>query len=181
MLIAQSQTSILQIASKFLPLSHLVCGIQFQWPELTDPGLFCCYSQTVFEAQVIPKDSSRLCWRGLRRVTQLKAGSTGASQTFLCPSFLVLISPVLWFQSGQPQCLYMVAQCSKGMCWNRQSWEEAAPTCRTKDFYIHVYAWLVVQSCMILYNFLDCSPPGSSVQGILQARILSGLPFFSSG
>ena len=50
-----------------------------------------------------------------------------------------------------------------------------------KDFYIHVYARLVVQSSLILYNFLDCSPPGSSVQGILQATILSGLPFFPSG
>ena len=28
---------------------------------------------------------------------------------------------------------------------------------------------------------LDCSPPGSSVHGILQARILSGLPFPSPG
>ena len=31
---------------------------------------------------------------------------------------------------------------------------------------------LVTQSCPTLYNFLDCSPPGSSVHGILQARIL---------
>ena len=28
---------------------------------------------------------------------------------------------------------------------------------------------------------MDCSPPGSSVHGILQARILSGLPFPSPG
>ena len=35
----------------------------------------------------------------------------------------------------------------------------------------------VVQSCLILCNPLDYSPPGSSVLGILQARILSGLPF----
>ena len=31
-----------------------------------------------------------------------------------------------------------------------------------------------------LCNSMDCSPPGSSVQGISQARILSGLPFPSS-
>ena len=31
---------------------------------------------------------------------------------------------------------------------------------------------LVAQSCLILFNPLDCSPPGSSVHGILQARIL---------
>ena len=30
----------------------------------------------------------------------------------------------------------------------------------------------VVQSCLILCDLIDCSPPGSSVHGILQARIL---------
>ena len=28
---------------------------------------------------------------------------------------------------------------------------------------------------------MDCSPPGSSVHGILQARVLGGLPFPSPG
>ena len=28
------------------------------------------------------------------------------------------------------------------------------------------------QSCLTLYNFMGCSPPGSSVHGIFQARIL---------
>ena len=33
--------------------------------------------------------------------------------------------------------------------------------------------YLVAQSCStLLWTFLDCSPPGSSVNGILQARIL---------
>ena len=31
---------------------------------------------------------------------------------------------------------------------------------------------LVTQLCLILCNPTDCSPPGSSVHGILQARIL---------
>ena len=31
---------------------------------------------------------------------------------------------------------------------------------------------LVTQSCLPLYNPMDCSSPGSSVHGILQARIL---------
>ena len=31
---------------------------------------------------------------------------------------------------------------------------------------------LVTQSCPTLCDFVDCSPPGSSVHGILQARIL---------
>ena len=31
---------------------------------------------------------------------------------------------------------------------------------------------LVTQSCLTLCNFMDCSPPGSSVRGILQASTL---------
>ena len=30
----------------------------------------------------------------------------------------------------------------------------------------------VAQSCVTLWDPMDCSPPGSSVQGIFQARIL---------
>ena len=40
---------------------------------------------------------------------------------------------------------------------------------------------LVAQWCPTLCNPMDCSPPGSTVRGILQAKILSGLPFPSSG
>jgi len=38
---------------------------------------------------------------------------------------------------------------------------------------------LVAQSCPTLYNPMDWSPPGSSVLGILQARILEwvAIPF----
>ena len=38
---------------------------------------------------------------------------------------------------------------------------------------------LVAQSCLTLCNPMDCSPSGSSVPGILQARILKGvaIPF----
>jgi len=31
---------------------------------------------------------------------------------------------------------------------------------------------LVAQSCLTLYSLMDCSPPGSSVPGTFQARIL---------
>ena len=34
-----------------------------------------------------------------------------------------------------------------------------------------------LQSCPTLCDPMDCSPPGSSVPGILQARAQSGLPF----
>ena len=40
---------------------------------------------------------------------------------------------------------------------------------------------LVGQSCLTLHNSVDCSLPGSSVSGLLQARILGGLPFPSPG
>ena len=36
---------------------------------------------------------------------------------------------------------------------------------------------LVAQSCPTLCNSMDCSPPGFSVHGIFQARILNWLPF----
>ena len=40
----------------------------------------------------------------------------------------------------------------------------------------------VAQSCPTLCNLMDCSPPGSSVHGILQARILEWVAFpFSRG
>ena len=36
---------------------------------------------------------------------------------------------------------------------------------------------LSYQSCPALCNPMDCSPPGSSVHGILQEEYWSGLPF----
>ena len=35
----------------------------------------------------------------------------------------------------------------------------------------------IAQLCLTLRDFIDCSLPGSSVHGILQARILEWLPF----
>ena len=39
---------------------------------------------------------------------------------------------------------------------------------------------LVAQSCLTLCNPVDCSPPGFSVHGILQARILDWVAISSS-
>ena len=40
----------------------------------------------------------------------------------------------------------------------------------------------VTQSCLTLCNHVDCSPPGFSVHGILQARILEWVAIsFSMG
>ena len=39
--------------------------------------------------------------------------------------------------------------------------------------YIYIYKKvLFAQSCLTLCDPMDCSPPGSSVHGVLQARIL---------
>ena len=40
---------------------------------------------------------------------------------------------------------------------------------------------LVAQLCPILWDPMDCSPPTSSVHGILQAKYWGRLPFSSPG
>ena len=40
---------------------------------------------------------------------------------------------------------------------------------------------LVAQFCPTLCDPMDCSPPSSSVHGILQTKILEWKPFLSSG
>ena len=49
--------------------------------------------------------------------------------------------------------------------------EPASPALQ-KHFFTKVSFVLVTQLCSTLCNAMDCSPPGSSVHGILQARIL---------
>ena len=55
----------------------------------------------------------------------------------------------------------------------------------TKDLYAENYACMhakSLQSCDTLCDPTDCSPPGSSIRGILQARILEWVPIsFSRG
>ena len=40
---------------------------------------------------------------------------------------------------------------------------------------------LVIQSCVILCDPMDCSPPGSTDPGIFQARILEGVAISTPG
>ena len=40
---------------------------------------------------------------------------------------------------------------------------------------LHYEVAKLLQSCLTLCNPMDCSPPGSSVYGILQTRILEGV------
>ena len=42
----------------------------------------------------------------------------------------------------------------------------------------NLYVCFLIQSCLTLCDPLDCSPPGSSVHGIFQARILEWVAIF---
>ena len=53
-------------------------------------------------------------------------------------------------------------------------------TCHLSAYYTSVLTCLVSQSCLTLWDPIDCSPPGSSVHGILQARILEWVSMLSS-
>ena len=52
--------------------------------------------------------------------------------------------------------------------------------CSESSFPFNSGLCLVSQSCPVLCNPMDCSPPGSSVHGILQARILEWVAIPSS-
>ena len=49
--------------------------------------------------------------------------------------------------------------------------------CKWTNHFIITLLCAVAQSCLTLCDPMNCSPPGSSVHGISQARILRGLPF----
>ena len=81
--------------------------------------------------------------------------------------------PVAWGRGSE----YFVL-----MLWLLHSYKESCPVldamgqlCAHKGQTL----CLVVQSCLILCDPVDCSPPGSSVHGILQARTLEwvAIPF----
>ena len=52
--------------------------------------------------------------------------------------------------------------------------------CFPSSKHMVIYCYLVVKSCPALCDAMDCSPPGSSVHGIFQARILEWVPISSS-
>ena len=57
-------------------------------------------------------------------------------------------------------------------------WAQVQPLiCRLRSYMLHV---LVAQSCPTLCDPMDCSPPGSSVHGTFQARILEWFAISSS-
>ena len=56
--------------------------------------------------------------------------------------------------------------------WVVRNWLSAGQVCAV--------LWLVAQSCPTLRDPVDCTPPGSSIHGILQARILEWVAMSSS-
>ena len=70
------------------------------------------------------------------------------------------------------------------VCSTPHSWVEAHRMSVSATLSLQWLVWnmpwskvLVTQSCLTLCNPMDCSQPGSSVHGILQARIREWIPF----
>ena len=62
--------------------------------------------------------------------------------------------------------------CPQGFCQQREVTAESLIVKREQCVFVHAKS---LQSCPTLCDPVDCSPPGSSVQGILQARIMGCL------
>ena len=86
--------------------------------------------------------------------------------------------------------LEWVAICfSRGFSWSRDWTWVSRVSCIGRQILYHWATWeapirqvLVTELCPTLCNPMDCSPPGSSVHGILQARILEWVAIsFSRG
>ena len=131
---------------------------------------------------------------GLRRSHQIlgsrnfpgKQREKGNDLTLRMPQFQTL---KVWFiklrQQGSPCApgnlnLRFVHSSSRGQC-------NLAVDFGIKQIWAHHFKWskvkvLVAQLCLTLCDPMDCSPPGSSVHGILQARILEWVAIsFSRG
>ena len=72
-------------------------------------------------------------------------------------------------------------------CWSRQTYGQSALGGKRKPILAVVIlttdaaATKSLQSCLTLCNPMDCSPPGSSIHGILQARVLDWVAIASLG
>ena len=58
------------------------------------------------------------------------------------------------------------------MKWDHGQWSREENRKGKRDLEERLDACVVTQSCLTLGDPMDCSPPGSSVHGILQAKIL---------
>ena len=60
------------------------------------------------------------------------------------------------------------------------SFHNSMVPCMFSKFVLYVFVCVCTQSCPTLYDPMDSSPPGSSVHGIFQARILKWVVIFYS-
>ena len=74
-------------------------------------------------------------------------------------------------------CLFLWWFCSSAFHWPYYSHSNSCWFVQHKATTMHT---TLLQSCLTLCDFMDCSPPGSSVHGILQARILEWVAMPSS-
>ena len=72
-----------------------------------------------------------------------------------------------------------LALCPGDWCPDPSSYHKQEGLTGPMVLLVHVPKVLVAQSCLILCYPMDCSPPGFSVHGILQARVLEwvAIPF----
>ena len=99
------------------------------------------------------------CWI-VHRIDLVGPSARGASH------ILGFRLPIVCLTCGWTWCLGR--ECFEvvlGRCWGKQT---------MKEVFACMHAHLV-QSCLTLWGPMDCSLPGSSVHGILQARILEGI------
>ena len=117
-------------------------------------------------------------WRGninvpkpwMKRMHCFKNLSGVSYLSLTCVSFSLLQCPLLQFPLWKTKKTH-----SKRDITERLSWSHSFKISTGKD--VHAKS---SQSCPTLCNPVDCSPPGSSVHGILQARTLEWAAIFSS-
>ena len=80
---------------------------------------------------------------------------------------------IFWIPIHVPEVKIEQSSCSWGYYFIK--WSTLVhhnPSSSFRDQWSESKKVLVAQSCPALYNPMDCSPPGSSIHGILQARLL---------
>ena len=112
------------------------------------------------------------------------------SWTVILPVILMALRPLLaWAGSNRSKCTPWVGSCCGG---RRREGARFTSVSRPHPSNQHLLQWLLIfimsacvhaqslPSCLSLCNPMDCSLPGSSIRGILQARVLQWVAMPSS-
>ena len=130
------------------------------------------------------------CWRRTERDCrrrQIEQGRGWLGRMLLLVHLSLLL--VIWVSSYEPHDLMGYIQIAElSGPWEREEFPGfsgftagALLGSTTQVLIVQQVCVLVAQSCLTLCNHRDCSPPGSSVHGLLQARILEWVAFPSPG